>query len=155
LERLPNYVSVGDWFIISPYLQYLDMPLFASRLQLLIETPADRSLCHIFVALSDQWISTPLSVEHAYYANDHSVPTCFEYLASCPPFGTPTDRSLCHLRCSVRSMVSIISLPFEHQHTFVALSDQWISTSFLPLVGLPPKTNDHNQLTSLSPDVKF
>ena len=36
--------------------------LSASRLQSLIETPTDRSLCHIFVALSDQWISTHLSL---------------------------------------------------------------------------------------------
>ena len=39
--------------------------------------------------------------------------------------GTPTDRSLCH--------------------TFVALSDRWISTSSL---GLSMNANEHNQLTS-------
>src|SRR5277367_6425452 len=39
-------------------LQNLDMPLSASRLQLLIETPADRSLCHTSVALSHRRIST-------------------------------------------------------------------------------------------------
>ena len=38
---------------------------------------------------------------------------------------TPTDRSLCH--------------------TFVALSDRWISTFSL---GLPMNANEHNQLTS-------
>src|SRR5258708_10011337 len=45
--------------------------------------------------------------------------------ASRPPFGTPTDRSLCH--------------------TFVALSDRWISTSSL---GLFMNANEHDQLTS-------
>ena len=38
----------------------------ASRLQSLIETPVDRSLCHISVALSDRWISTTPLVGTAY-----------------------------------------------------------------------------------------
>ena len=47
--------------------------------------------------------------------------------ASCPPFGTPTNRSLCH--------------------TFVALSDPWISTSSL---SLSMDANEHNPLTLLN-----
>ena len=38
-------------------IQSLDMPLSASRPSP-IGTPTDRILCHTFVALSDQWIST-------------------------------------------------------------------------------------------------
>jgi hypothetical protein len=43
----------------------------ASRLQLLIGTPTDRSLCHTFVTLSDRWISTS-SLGLSMNANEHN-----------------------------------------------------------------------------------
>jgi hypothetical protein len=82
-----DYVSVGDkWFIISPYLQSLDMlrNWSASRLQSLIGKPTDRNLYHAFVALSDPWIITPplgLSMD----ANEHNQLT-FPNLMSTTPY---------------------------------------------------------------------
>jgi len=81
-----DYVSVGDkWFITSPYLQSLDMlrNWSASRLQALIGTPTDRSLCHTFVALSDRWISTS-SLSLSMNANEHNQLTSPNLMSTTP-----------------------------------------------------------------------
>jgi hypothetical protein len=57
------YVPMGMHIgIIGLYAGTLNLDILrnwsASRLQLLIGTPTDRSLCHIFVTLSDRRIST-------------------------------------------------------------------------------------------------
>jgi hypothetical protein len=113
-------------------------------------TPTDRS-CHTFVALSDRWISTS-SLGLSMNANEHNQLTSPILMSTTPcvclwvytrlamkactqacrastcslsasrpsPIGTPTDRSLCH--------------------TFVTLSDRWISTSSLVCLRTPTTT---------------
>jgi hypothetical protein len=53
----PNLDTLRNWSV--------------SRLQLLIERSADRSLCHTFVALSDLWILT-FSLNLFMDANEHN-----------------------------------------------------------------------------------
>jgi hypothetical protein len=87
IGTLADYVSVGDrWFIVSPYLQSLDMlrNWSASRLQSSIGTPTDRSLCHTFVTLSDRWISTYLSLGLLMNANEHNQLTSPNLMSTIP-----------------------------------------------------------------------
>jgi len=138
-----DYVSVGDrWFIVSPYLQSLDMlrNWSASRLQSLIGTPTDRSLCHISVALSDRWISTTLSLglftnanEHNQLTSPHLMSTKLDMLRNWSAgrlqslIGTPTDRSLCH-PCTINGFDRIVTF----------------RTPTYPSLGLPMNANEHS-----------